>query len=344
MATQTDDRVRVAAPQRQISGAQGRAFRLDKLFEPYGIEVCSLGSGPWRPGLGDVLFVNGNLNWYPAVKKQLLKEDPRALPPVVIWHSEPLPPPRASGLPWPWLDYREIAKILLRDPRATDPYTNYFLLRRVHRRGLRWKLFASTLERVEFLQERGIESEHLPLGYYEGQGEDLGLERDIGVLFLGAPTLRRRMKLAYLRRRGVDVLALGDWKDPSLWGEARTRLINRSKIFLNIPRFRGQFALLRFALGASNKALIVSEPLYKPEPFVPGEHYVEASYEQMPEVIRYYLTHEKERREIAENGYRLATGQCNVSRSIEKLALTLRAFAQERRTSEDSHTGLPAHD
>lgn len=88
----------------------------------------------------------------------------------------------------------------------------------------------------------------------------------------------------------------------------------------------------------------MSEPLYKPAPFVPGKHYVEAGYEEMPEVILYYLAHEKERKEIAENGYRLAVEECQVSRSIEKLALTLRALGQERRAVENPHTGIQAND
>ena len=57
-------------------------------------------------------------------------------PLVVVLHGEPLPPPRASGLPrWSSLNLAEIAKILLWDWRATDIYTNAFKLRRMMREG-----------------------------------------------------------------------------------------------------------------------------------------------------------------------------------------------------------------
>lgn len=97
--------IRVAFPARGFGKAPEKPL-LSELLRPHGIEICHIGQGPWRPGHGDVLLVNGNLNWYPAIKRQLLSEELNRLPPVVIWHSEPLPPPRASGLPWPWLDHR----------------------------------------------------------------------------------------------------------------------------------------------------------------------------------------------------------------------------------------------
>ena len=277
-------------------------------------------SGGWRPEFGNVLFIPMNPGWYPQVKRQLLNTPPGGLPPVVVWHLEPLPSPRISGLPWPWIDHREIARILVRDPWATDPYTNYFNLWRLHRRGLPDLLVTSTLERVQFLRERGIPAEHVPLGYHPEQGRDLGVERDIDVLFLGHQSLRRRLKVAYLRRRGVDVTAAGDWNNPNYWGEERTRLINRARIFLNIPRFEGQLALGRFILGACNKSLIVSEPLYNSAPFVPGEHYIAAEYKEMPSVIEYYLNHEEERARIAEAGYRLTLEKCRLSDSAGKMA------------------------
>jgi len=300
-----------------------------RLLEASGIAIRPFGHVEWQPEFGTILLVLGNLNWYPAVRRRLLTAPVPELPKVIIWHYEPLPLPRAAGVGWPWLDHREIVKILLRDPRATDPYTNFFLLRRLHRRGLPHRLLVSTVEWVEFLREHGIPAEHLPLGYDPGQGRDLGLQRDIDVLFLGASSLRRRLKLAYLHWRGIKVTALGDWNNRAYWGENRVRLINRARIFLNIPRFAAQFTRLRFTLGAANKALIVSEPLYNSAPFEPGKHYVAAPYREMPEVIHYYLSHEEERRKIAEEGYRLAVEQCLLSDSIDRLAECIRQLSNQ---------------
>jgi hypothetical protein len=324
------DPIRVAVPERGKPEGRKSASVTLELLRKHGFEVRGFCHAPWRSDLGDVLLVRGNLNWYPQVKRQLYETSRDRLPPVIIWHLEPLPPPRASGQLWPWLDHKEVFKILIRSPRATDPYTNYWVLRRLHERGLPDCLFASTAERVEFLQERGIPAEHLPMGHTPGQGRDLGLERDIDALFLGAITARRSLQIARLRRHGVNVTALGDWHNPEFWGESRTRLINRAKIFLNVPRFAGQFALLRFALGACNKALVVSEPLYNSAPFVPGEHYVVATYPEMPGVIQFYLAHEEERRKIAENGYHLTVNKCLLSHSIDRLADRIRQLAEGR--------------
>lgn len=66
-----------------------------------------------------VFWLQANAAWYPDVRRRIAAF-PRALrPPVLIWNSEPLPPPRSAGLPWPCLHLREIAKIALRDVSAT---------------------------------------------------------------------------------------------------------------------------------------------------------------------------------------------------------------------------------
>jgi hypothetical protein len=322
--------IRIAVPGRGGGTPGVTHFSFSDRLREKGLDVRTFRGEPWRRELGDILLVHGTLSWYPRVKSQLYTTPRDKLPPVVIWHHEPLPPPRASGQFWPWLDHREILKILARSPRATDPYTNYWMFRRLHQRGLPDWLYVTTAERVEFLRERGIPAELLPLGHYPDQGRDLGLERDIDVLFLGGTTLRRSLKIARLRGRGVNVTALGDFHNPEYWGEGRTRLINRAKIFLNIPRFARQFTLLRFALGACNKALLVSEPLYNSAPFVPGEHYVAADYGEMPRAIQYYLTHEEERRRIVENAYQLTLEKCLISHSIDRLAQRLRQLAEGR--------------
>ncbi|MFB3777993.1 MAG: hypothetical protein ACE141_10290 [Bryobacteraceae bacterium] len=128
--------IRLAVPERSLRRTKGQAFQTLELLRGQGFEIRPFSGEPWRPELGGVLLVRGNLNWFPLVKRQLYDTPREELPPVIIWHLEPLPPPPGSCQPWPWLDHREIAKILIRSPRATDPYTNYWVLRRLHRRGL----------------------------------------------------------------------------------------------------------------------------------------------------------------------------------------------------------------
>jgi hypothetical protein len=161
---------------------------------------------------GDALvWMTGGPHWFPVCWRRLLAAAPAARPPVVLWHTEPLPLPRAAGLPLAPLHARELAKIVLRDARRNDPRSNFRRLRQLLERGLPHVLAVSTLERQEFLAEHGIDSEFVPYGYRaESHGRDLGLERDIDVLFLGSLDVPRRKRiLRRLERDGVAVEAVG---------------------------------------------------------------------------------------------------------------------------------------
>ena len=91
-------------------------------------------------------------------------------------------------------------------------------------------------------------------------------------------------------------MAEGSWSDPAFWGENRIRLLNRAKIYLNLLRYPGETSYLRLITGAANKTLVVSEPMYKPAPFIAGTHYVSTPVEEMAGVIRSLLD-DKNRRE-----------------------------------------------
>lgn len=294
--------------------------RLTSLLEEEGHQVTLVRDGPLDLAGDGVMWVQGNANWFPAICQQLAARPKSARPLVVLWHTEPLPPPKAAKLPWPQLHLREVAKILLRDVRATDVYTNYFRLHRLAQKGLPDLLITSTPGRCEFLAERGIPTHWVPVGYSLSDGHDLGLSRDIDAFFLGDLTIpRRRRMIKHLRRNGINLLAMGDWFDPACWGENRTRLLNRTKIFLNLQRYPGDLASLHLILGMANKALVISEPIYHPAPFIPGQHYLSATIAEMPAVIRYYLTHEDEREGIAKEGHRFVTQELTMARSIARI-------------------------
>jgi glycosyltransferase involved in cell wall biosynthesis len=63
----------------------------------------------------------------------------------------------------------------------------------------------------------------------------------------------------------------------------------------------------------------VSEPLYLPEPYQPGVHYVEAPVEQLAETIRQYLADDDARRRITEEAYRFVTTELTLERSFSRL-------------------------
>jgi hypothetical protein len=212
--------------------------------------------------------------------------------------------PAAAGFPRERLTPREVAKILLRDRRINDQYSNARYLRHLSPKGVVTVLAVSSEAHQAYLAEHGIESEFLPIGNHPTYGRQLGLERDIPVLFLGEHRVRRRRKiLERLSREGLDVLALGS-SSPTKgqWGEARTELLNRTKVLLNLPRYPGHLSN-PVMMGMATGALVVSEPMYLPAPFEPGVHYVESEIGQMAETVQHYLADEAARRRITDTAY-----------------------------------------
>jgi hypothetical protein len=278
----------------------------------------------------DLLWIQGNANWYPRVCRQLAATSRR--PATVIWHTEPLPPPRAAGLPRPRLDLREVAKMILRDRRATDPYTNIVRIRWLARRGLPDCLVVSGRSRQAFLAEHGVVAHWVPPGYSPEHGRDLGIERDIDVLFLGALDVkRRRQGLKRLKKAGVNISAVGSWHHLRAWGENRTRLLNRTKILVDVQRHPGELSGLRLILALANKCLAVSEPIYDPAPFVPEKHFVSATLEDMPRVIGRYLSHADERQRIVDAGHRFVTEELTLSHAVTAILRLVGPVIDSRR-------------
>ena len=303
---------------RRIRAFKDKSHIVTSLLDEAGYQVTEVSDERLCLEKTDILWISGNANWFPVVCEQL-RILPRAKRPItVIWHAEPLPPPKSARLPQPNLNLREIAKILLSDRLATDVYTNYFRLRALMKEGIPDLLVVSTPGRQEFLAEQGLSSTCVPLGHHRTEyGYDMGLRRDIDVLFLGALDIPRRRRLfRELRRSGVDLVTKGSWSDPHDWDENRVKLLNRAKIFLNLQRYPGELSGARLILGMANSTLVISEPIYKPGDFIPGKHFVSATPDEMPEIIRYYLNHDDERERIAREGHELVTRELTMERSI----------------------------
>lgn len=305
--------------QRLVPARAGSRSSVEIVLDELGCRTTVVADGPADLPSHDLVLLCGTPGYYPRLRRQL-KAMPKATRPLVAaLHSEPLPPPRASGLPrWSSLSAVEIAKILLWDWRATDIYTNAFKLRRMMREGTIDLLFPMSAEKLVYLREQGYPGWHVPYGYHPSMGRPLGLERDVDVLFLGdtRPPRRRRL-LAYLASQGVAVSVRGSWHDPALWGERRTRFLNRTRILVHLQRYPGKLAAKRFILAMANGVLVISEPVYEPAPFVDGEHFVMTPVEQMSEKIRYYLHHPDERERITRAAHRLVTGELTLQRSLQ---------------------------
>ena len=305
---------------RGMSVTPGRVAIVTELLERFGLDVEQRDDAPLDDlSAAHVVWVWGCANWFPRAMRSLVGRRAAERPAIVLWHVEPFPLPRASGQRWPLPTARELGKIVLRDRRASDVYTNYFTLRRLIARGLPDVLAVTSGERAAFLAERGIDAFVAPFGHREADGRMLDLERDIDVLLLGANLRHRRHVVRHLRRAGVPVVTAGDYNDPSLWGEARTELVNRVKIMLSVGRFPGTLVGVRFQIAMACGALVVSEPPYDPAPYLPGEHFVQATVEEMPTVIERYLADERERLRITASAHQFVTTELTMERSFSSL-------------------------
>lgn len=305
---------------RELPYHRGTPHAVVSALRRMGCEVTQAGDGPLKTNADGILWIQGNPNWFPLIRRQLAAIPKRERPLVLLWHGEPFPPPRAAKLPWPIPHWREIARVFLGRSGATDVYSNYFRLRRLVRADHLDLLMVTTAGRREFLAERGIQAQWVPLGYDESFGRDLGLPRDRDVIFVGDLNVGRRRRLIHrLRRAGVDLLATGSWTDPSCWGETRNGLLNRTKIMLNISRTRGEMADHRLILGMANRTLVISEPMYNSAPFISGKHFISASIDEMPGIIDFYLAHDQERQRITEEAYRFVTREVTLSRSLTRI-------------------------
>jgi spore maturation protein CgeB len=195
------------------------------------------------------------------------------------------------------------------------------------------RLFVIGAEQEEYAVEQGYQCWRYEYGYHKSFGNLLGLERDVDVLFLGETRPRRRRRLLNrLRSDGIDVTVRGSWhkRTKALWGEERTRFLNRTKIVVHLQRYPGKVASKRYILAMANGALVISEPPYRPEPFVAGDHFVSATIDSMPEVIRHYLAHPEERAPITAAAHRLVTEEVTWERTMEGVVAVIRSAIADR--------------
>ena len=281
----------------------------------------------FEPDPGRILWLSGNPGWYRDTFARLAKLPADRRPFVVAWHYEPLPMPAAAGIRMERLHARELAKIVLRDARITDPYSNARYIKRLTSAGLIDLLVVTSSSAHEFLAGRAIASSVVPLGSSPRDGKDLGLARDIDVLLLATLEVPRRKRvMRHLRGRGISLVALGDWKNPAYFGDQRTELLNRTKILLNIPRHEGMLSGRTMIIGMMNRALVVADPIYRPEPYRPGEHYVSAEVADMPEAIARALEDDEARATVTAAAHRFVTSELTMERSV----LTVLQHVEER--------------
>jgi hypothetical protein len=84
------------------------------------------------------------------------------------------------------------------------------------------------------------------------------------------------------------------------YGEERTRLLNRTKILLNVMKQPWDDPTFRLLLAAANGALLLSEPVWESSlwSYTPNVHFAACELDQLAESAAYYLHDEPARLQI----------------------------------------------
>ena len=299
--------------------------------------------GSLIPDIAEVVFSFGPYGKFLTIPHQLAKLPPGKKPIFVHWNTEGIPDLR---IPWKimssiagwrsWVgrvqDSRNGSKRIPGTERLFSLIESRMLRFRYlgdyyysHRRG--WlDIFADTSEvYAEIHRRHGLPTIVAPWGATPQWYKELGLERDIDVLWMGTRGTRRRSRIldrlrSELEANGVRMHVADGIENPFIFGDERTYYLNRSRITLNITRTWYDDNFSRIALAAPNRSLIVSEPVLSHCPsFVAGTHYVSVPVEKLAETILYYLEHEEERLRIVNNVYHMVTTKLVFRDSIKSI-------------------------
>ena len=293
------------------------------------------------PEEAEVVFSFGPYGNFLTIPCQLAKMPPERKPIFVHWNTEGIPDPR---IPWTvmssiarwrsWLGRLQDSQNGSAKTLGTEGLFSLIESRMLrfrylgdyyyaHRRG--WiDIFADTSEiYAEIHRRQGLPTLVAHWGATPQWYKDLGLERDIDVLWMGTRGTKRRSSLldrvrSELEVQGVRMHFADGKENPFIFGDQRTHYLNRSKITLNITRTWYDDNFSRIAMAAPNRSLIVSEPVLPHCPsFVAGTHYVAAPVDSLAETILYYLGHQEERLRIVESAYQLVTTKLVFRESIK---------------------------
>jgi hypothetical protein len=75
-----------------------------------------------------------------------------------------------------------------------------------------------------------------------------------------------------------------------------------------------------FMVGAPwSGALVISEPLHDSTPYKDGEHLVQASITDLPDIIAYFLKHTSEREATLRSAHDFVTGQLALEKTVSQI-------------------------
>lgn len=281
----------------------------------------------------DVVLAIGSVFLYPSLVAR-----PRSAR-RVLWHMEPLPRISAGssggihrllptgrmldvsrqalpplGRTAAWRRWREQAA------NVREPLSNLVQLRR-HARAFD-RIVIDARSRAQGALEAGIPVEVVPFGYHPSYAGPIGASgpRDIDVVALGNvdPKARRRRILtgveAELRRWNMALTRVSG----HVYGAERRAILERARVSIDVHRIPGGYPLYNFILASAAGAALVTEPLTRPEPLVPGVHYVEAQTSDLATAARDLHRDEPRRARMVEAAQALLATDLELRRTLPR--------------------------
>jgi hypothetical protein len=188
---------------------------------------------------------------------------------------------------------------------------------------------------IRAYRERGLEAEHLQLGYtplwdHMPADED-AVPRDIDVLFMGAESDRRLRHLgryARLLRNRSARFVVSDNSAPN-WRASGTyvddaekwELLRRAKVLINLHQHdTPYFEWLRVVQTIANGCVVVSETSIDSAPLVAGEHLLIGRPEALGHLVEGLLDDDAERRRMQQAAYRFLREELPLRAAMSRLA------------------------
>jgi hypothetical protein len=191
------------------------------------------------------------------------------------------------------------------------------------------------------LRSRGVAADHLPIGYvpeWDAWGGEEDRERELDMVFMGGYAERRGHLLARCvphlegRRAAIkltDVRETQTGEGAEYWSRRpKWEKLAATKLLLNVHRSSMPYMEWHRVLGAQmNGCVVVTEHCVEFDPLVPGEHYVSASYWQLPEVLGGLLNDPERIRRIRRAAYDFVREEMPAERTRERLVAAIERAA-----------------
>ncbi len=196
-----------------------------------------------------------------------------------------------------------------------------------------WDYSAENAQRLARLGVHAVR--HVPVGYVPELSRIAPAVEDIDVLFYGSLNPRRQLILQELERRGLKVVAV-----TGCYGEARDRLIARSKVVLNLHYYESKvFESVRVSYLLTNSKAVVAEcgagTSIEPD-LLQGLRAV--PYDRLVDACVDLVRDEAARRALAQQGHAVFS-----ARPAEPILAAALGIRRQDELSEPAPSAPPAH-